>query len=81
MVTNATKIFLIDSTYPIFGNANIIKGNYYNLYDADYEKWTKCFKKYATLLDILLGVCKFTWYTAYFSIISSKLAHTEVYIQ
>ena len=33
-----------------------LKGNYYNLYDADYEKWTKRFKKYATLLDILLGV-------------------------
>ena len=58
-----------------------LKGNWYNLYDADYEKWTKCFKKYATLLDILLGVCKFTGYTARFSIISSKLAHTELYIQ
>ena len=60
---------------------NVLKGNYYNLYDADYEKWTKCFKKYATLLDILLGVCKFPGYTAHFSIISSKLVHTELYIQ
>ena len=58
-----------------------LKGNYYNLYDADYEKWTKCFKKYAILLDKLLGVCKFTGYTAQFNIISIKHAHTELYIQ
>ena len=36
--------------------------------------------KYATLLDILLSVWKFTAYTAHFSIISSKLSHTEQYI-
>ena len=36
---------------------------------------------YASLLDILLGVCKFTGCTARFSIMSSKLAHTEQYIE
>ena len=38
-------------------------------------------KKYATLLDIQLGVCKFTGSNAKMSSISSKLAHTEQYIQ
>ena len=58
-----------------------LKGNYYNLYDADYEKWMKCFKKYAILLDILLDVCKFTENNAKTSSLSSKLAHTKQYIQ
>ena len=34
----------------------------------------------ASLLEILLKVCKFIGYTARFSSISCKLAHTEQYI-
>ena len=35
----------------------------------------------ASLMEILLQICKFTGYTARFSSISSKLAHTKQYIQ
>ena len=38
-------------------------------------------RKSATSLELLLKVCKFTGYIARLSSISSKLAHTEQYIQ
>ena len=41
--------------------------------------WIYC-SVYATLLEMLLKVCKFTGYIAHLSNISRKLAHTEQYI-
>ena len=44
------------------------------------NEWS-VFKKYATLLDILLGVCQFTGNTAQPRNISSELAYFEQYFQ
>ena len=58
-----------------------LKGNSQNLYDAGHYKWTKCFRKYASFLDILLGVCKFTGNTAQLSSISNKIAYFKNNLQ